>query len=200
MKFSFLSPAYNSAEWIITMLDSIPKEYAYEIIVCEDGSTDQTLELLRNYQKSCPQLNILENETNRGASYSYNRCIAEASGDYIGIIDSDDMYLPTIRDVLRQIDGTYDIYYYNMLTKDGQQFVINEQNRYGWCGQFKIIRRSKIGPAVFTLRSDMAGDCDFNRMLLSQNPSRIYTGIFAYWYNYPRENSEYDLFRRGLKS
>jgi len=200
LKFSFLSPAYNSADWIKTMLDSIPKEYAYEIIVCDDGSTDHTLDILKDYQKSCPQLNILENGTNIGASYSYNRCIAEASGDYICIIDSDDMYLPTIRDVLAQVDGQYDIYYYNMLTKDGRTFVITEASRYDWCGQFKIIRRSAVGPAVFTVRTDRSGDRDFNNVLLSQNPLRKYTGIFAYWYNFPRTNSEYDLFIRGLKS
>ena len=51
MKISFLSPAYNSEEWILTMLESIPKEYAYEIIVCDDGSTDNTVALLKDYQK-----------------------------------------------------------------------------------------------------------------------------------------------------
>jgi len=199
LKFSFLSPAYNSAEWIITMLDSIPKEYAYEILICDDGSTDQTLAILQEYQKRCPQLRILENGINQGASFSYNRLIAEATGDYICIIDSDDMYLPTIRDVLAQVDGEHDIYYYNMITKIGQQFVITEASRYEWCGQFKIIRRLAVGPAVFTVRTDRSGDRDFNNVLLSQNPRRKYTGIFAYWYNFPRTNSEYDLFRRGLK-
>ena len=101
------------------MLDSIPKEYAYEIIVCDDGSTDKTVEILKEYKKTCPQLKILTNEKNRGASDSYNRCIAEATGDYVAIIDSDDQYLPPIRDVLAQVDGEYDIYYYNMLTKHG---------------------------------------------------------------------------------
>jgi glycosyltransferase involved in cell wall biosynthesis len=199
MKFSFLSPAYNSEQWIKTMLDSIPKEFAYEIIICDDASTDKTLDILQEYQKFCPQLKILRNESNMGASYSYNRCMAEAVGDYVGIIDSDDIYLPTIRDVLELVDGRYDIYYYNMLTKTGQQFVINESNRYGWCGQFKIIRRDFIGDAKFSLRKDKPGDCDFNRAILDKDPSRYYTGVFAYWYNYPRENSEYDLHQKGLK-
>ncbi len=181
------------------MLDSIPKEYAYEIIVCDDGSIDRTVEILEKYQQSCPQLKILKNEQNKGASYSYNRCIEEATGDYIAIIDSDDMYLPTIRDVLAQVDGTYDIYYYNMLTKIGQRFVKSETDGYSWCGQFKIIRRSFIGDAKFTTRPDIAGDYDFNKTLVDQKPTCKYTGIFAYWYNYPRVNSEYYLFQHGLK-
>lgn len=199
MKISFLTPAYNSEEWIKIMLDSIPKEYAYEIIVCDDGSTDKTVELLKEYEKTCPQLKIITHEENRGASESYNRCIAEATGDYVAIIDSDDQYLPPIRDVLAQVDGEYDIYYYNMLTKHGLQFVKSKDDAYTWCGQFKIIRRSFIGDAVFTTRKDFAGDWDFNRVLMDNNPKCKYTGLFAYWYNYPRETSESDLHLRGLK-
>lgn len=199
MKISFLTPAYNSEKWIKIALDSIPKEYAYEIIVCDDSSTDQTLDVLREYQKTCPQLKILMNEKNIGASESYNRCIASATGDYVAIIDSDDCYLPTIREVLAQVDGEYDIYYYNMLTKNGEHFVKSPTDGYMWCGQFKIIRRSFIGDAVFTTRKDFAGDWDFTRVLINKHPTCKYTGIFAYWYNYPRENSESDLHERGLK-
>ena len=181
------------------MLDSIPKEYAYEIIVCDDGSTDKTLDILKEYQKTCPQLKILRNGINLGASATYNRCITEATGDYVAIIDSDDQYLPPIWDVLSQVDGEYDIYYYNMLTKHGIPFVKNENNGYTWCGQFKIIRRSFIGDAVFTTRKDFAGDWDFNRVLVDNNPKCKYTGLFAYWYNFPRKDSESDLHLRGLK-
>ena len=181
------------------MLDSIPKEYAYEIIICDDCSTDKTLELLEEYKQGCPQLKILINGENLGASYSYNRLLAEATGDYIAIIDSDDMYLPTIRDVLEQVDGEYDIYYYNMLTKDGQAYVKRETDGYLWPGQFKIIRRSFIGDTKFTTQKEYAGDWDFNRVLIDKNPNCKYTNIFAYWYNFPRENSETYLHLRGLK-
>ena len=181
------------------MLDSIPKEYAYEIIVCDDASTDNTLAILEQYKQTCPQLKILKNEVNIGASDSYNRLIAEATGDYVAIIDSDDHYLHSIRDVLAQIDGQYDIYYYNMVTKHGYFFTKDETNRYSWPGQFKIIRRSFIGDAVFTKRKDIAGDWDFNRALMDRNPSSKYTDIVAYWYNYPREGSESSLHLRGLK-
>lgn len=158
MNISFLSPAYNSAEWIVTMLDSIPKEYAYEIIVCDDGSTDHTLALLKDYQKGCPALKIIAHPCNLGASVAYNRCIEEATGDYIAIIDSDDHYLPAISNVLAQVDGQYDIYYYNMLTKAGYAFIKDDSNRYTLPWQFKIIRRSLIGDAKFTIRKDIAVD------------------------------------------
>lgn len=199
MKISFLSPTYNSAQWIETMLDSIPKEYAYEIIVCDDASTDQTLQICQEYQKHCPQLKIIRNESNLGASESYNRLIQEATGDYVAIIDSDDKYLPEIRDVLAQIDGDYDIYYYNMITREGRLISKLPTDGYLWPGQFKIIRRSFIGDAKFSTRRDFAGDWDFNRALVDKKPHCKYTEIIAYWYNYPRPNSESDLHVRRLK-
>lgn len=199
MKISFLSPAYNSAAWIKKMLDSIPKEYAYEIIVVDDASTDDTLTILQAYQKEIPQLKVLRNESNLGASSSYNRLIEEATGDYIAIIDSDDHYLPEIKKVLAQVDGQYDIYYYNMLTKDGRMLQKLPSDGYLWPGQFKIIRRSFIGDSRFTTRKDYAGDWDFNKSLVDKGPTCKYTDIIAYWYNHPRPNSESDLHARSLK-
>ena len=195
MKFSFVTPAYNSQDHIEMMLDSIPKEYAYEIIVCDDGSTDRTLEILENYQKTCPQLKILKHEKNKGASESYNDCLAVVMGDYVAIIDSDDIYLPTINDVLEQIDGTYDIYYYNMLTKEGKYYI---HGPVDWPGNFKIFRSNLIGDAKYTNKPTGA-DLDFYHSLLAKNPTRKHTGLFAYWYNYPREGSESDLYFKSLK-
>ena len=86
-----------------------------------------------------------------------------------------------------------------MLTKAGYAFIKDESNRYTLPGQFKIIRRSFIGDATFTIRKDIAGDWDFNCALMDTNPTSKYTNELAYWYNFPRENSEYDLHRRGLK-
>ncbi|GIP18235.1 hypothetical protein J40TS1_38770 [Paenibacillus montaniterrae] len=199
MKISFLSPAYNSADWIKTMLDSIPREYAYEIIVCNDASTDETESILLDYQQHCPQLKIIKNETNIGASKSYNRLIEEATGDYIAIIDSDDCYLPSIRDVLAQVNGDFDIYYYNMMTREGAVLRKQPSDGYLWPGQFKIIRRSFIGDARFVTRKEYAGDWDFNSALINKRPVCKFTDIIAYWYNYPRVNSESDLHQRGLK-
>ena len=95
MKISFLTPAYNSAEWIQTMLDSIPKDYAFEIIVCDDQSTDNTLEILQEYKKDCPQLKILINENNMGQVIHTIGALQKQQAIIYAIIDSDDMYLPS---------------------------------------------------------------------------------------------------------
>ena len=195
MKFSFITPAYNSEAYLEMMLDSIPKEYAYEIIVCDDGSTDRTLEILENYQKICPQLDILKHEENKGASEAYNDCLEAVTGDYVAIIDSDDIYLPTINEVLEQIDGEYDIYYYNMLTKEGKHYI---HGPVDWPGNFKIFRRSLIGDARYT-KKPIGADIDFYNSLLAKNPTSKHTDIYAYWYNFPREGAISDLYFKSLE-
>ena len=180
MRFSFVTPAFNNEEYIEMTLDSIPKEYAYEIIVCDDASTDRTLEILENYQKTCPQLKILKHEEKKGSSETYNDCLAAVTGDYVVIIDSDDIFLPTINDVLDQIDGTFDIYYYNMLTKEGLRYIHGPIN---WAGNFKIFQSSLIGDAKYT---NEGGVQDFYNSLLANSPTTKHTDIFAYWYNFPK--------------
>lgn len=182
MKFSFVTPAYNSEAYIELTLDSIPKEYAYEIIVCDDASTDRTLEILENYQKTCPQLKILKHEESKGASESYNACLAAVTGDYVTIIDSGDIFLPTFNEVLEQIDGEYDIYYYNMLTKNGWGYV-HGPGSADFPGNFKVIRSNLIRDVKYT---NTAGVLDFYHSLLAKNPTSKHTNIFAYWFNYPR--------------
>ncbi len=180
IKFSFVTPTYNSEATIEMMLDSIPKEYAYEIIVCDDASTDQTVEILENYQRTCPQLKIIKHEEHKGIHEAYNDCLAAVTGDYVAIIDSEDIYLPTINDVLKQIDGEYDIYFYNMVTKEGIHYIHGPIN---YPGNFKIFRSSLIGDAKYTAIGAVS---DFYNSLIAKNPTRKHTDFFAYWYNYPR--------------
>ncbi|WP_249664216.1 glycosyltransferase, partial [Lysinibacillus sp. D4B1_S16] len=89
----------------------------------DDGSKWATLAILQDDQKNCTALKIIVHPTNLGASVAYKRCIAEATGENIAIIDSVDHYFPAIRNVLAQVDGEFDIYYYNMIIKNGYAFI-----------------------------------------------------------------------------
>jgi len=91
MLFSIIIPVYNVEPYLRQCLDSvIHQDYSdYEIICINDGSTDNSLAILKMYSKSDNRIKII-NQKNCGLSAARNAGILEATGDYILFLDSDD--------------------------------------------------------------------------------------------------------------
>ena len=90
---SILIPAYNAERWVGSALQSAldqswPK---LEIIVVDDGSTDQTLAVARRYESV--RVKVMRQE-NRGAAAARNTALREAQGDFLQYLDADDLLSP----------------------------------------------------------------------------------------------------------
>src|ERR1039457_63102 len=90
---SILIPAYNAGRWIGSALQSAldqswPK---IEIIVVDDGSTDQTLAVAKRYESA--KVKVMRQE-NRGAAAARNTALREAQGDFLQYLDADDLLSP----------------------------------------------------------------------------------------------------------
>lgn len=90
---SILIPAYNAGNWIADTIRSAlaqtwPRK---EIIVVDDGSSDNTLEVARSFEG--PELRVI-GKRNEGAAATRNRAMAESRGDYIQWLDADDLLSP----------------------------------------------------------------------------------------------------------
>ncbi len=85
-KISVVTPTYNASAHIKECLDCVFASHfkAFEVILVDDGSTDDTLAKVSGYP-----CRILKNETNQGAAASRNRGAREAKGDIVLLIDSD---------------------------------------------------------------------------------------------------------------
>jgi glycosyltransferase involved in cell wall biosynthesis len=97
---SVILPTYNRG-WILTdAIDSVlAQDYKdYELIVVDDGSTDNTRDILDTYGQDI----IVLRQANKGVSAARNRGIAEAGGQLVAFLDSDDLWLP--RKLSRQVD------------------------------------------------------------------------------------------------
>lgn len=90
---SFIVPMYNVAKFLPDCLDSLICQNAnkseYEIVLIDDGSTDNTVEIAREYAEKYENIKLIQKE-NGGVSSARNRGIEESSGEYIWFIDSDD--------------------------------------------------------------------------------------------------------------
>ena len=91
-KLSVIVSVYNTEKYIEKCLDSLLNQTYknIEIVVINDCSTDNSLRILKKYAKKYDNIKLLENKENKGLSYSRNIGLDNASGDYIGYIDSDD--------------------------------------------------------------------------------------------------------------
>lgn len=94
LTISVVIPCYNVGEYIETALRSVMEQTypALEVICVDDGSKDDTIEILERIKAEYPgKISILLNEKNRGATYSRNRGLAVARGEYIQFFDADDI-------------------------------------------------------------------------------------------------------------
>ena len=97
MSISVIIPCYNVETYIEEGLLSVLNQThpAREIICIDDGSTDNTIKIIRNLQEKFPnKIYLYLNEKNRGATYTRNRGLAIAKGDFIQFFDADDILLP----------------------------------------------------------------------------------------------------------
>src|SRR5207302_8910813 len=106
-KFSVIVATYNRAKYITATLESLrAQEFKdYEVIVVDDGSTDNTLELLKPHRA---WLKVFH-EQNSGPGRARNIAVGHATGEYIAFLDSDDIWFPwtlsTFADVIEQHSG-----------------------------------------------------------------------------------------------
>lgn len=92
---SVIIPAYNAEKFIAQTIDSvISQTYSnWELIVVNDGSTDNTLHIVQTYSNNDHRISFIS-KPNTGVSDTRNTGIAKAKGDYIGLLDADDVWLP----------------------------------------------------------------------------------------------------------
>ncbi len=98
-KVSVIVPCYNAAKSVTKTLDSLRNQTidSLEVIAINDGSTDDTLQVLENYQKQYSDfdLNIYTKE-NEGIASARNYALTKVTGEYVGWLDSDDYTTETM--------------------------------------------------------------------------------------------------------
>lgn len=117
MKLSIIIPVYNGEKYISELLDNILDQidnHECEILVIENGSSDNTTELLMNNYYNNSKVKLFHSE--KGVSKARNLGIREATGDYLMFIDADDKLLNnSINHILKDIKTNRDLYIYSFI-------------------------------------------------------------------------------------
>lgn len=93
-KVTVLMPVYNGEKYLRKAIDSILNQTftEFEFLIVDDGSTDNSVEIINSYQNS--RINLVKNDKNEGLVYTLNRGLSLAKGEYIARMDCDDISLP----------------------------------------------------------------------------------------------------------
>jgi len=95
-KVSVIIPTYNRADLLPRAIDSVLNQTYrdLELIIVDDGSTDNTKEIVEKYQKKDERIKYLWEENYGGPARPYNLALKQCQGEYIAFLDSDDVWLP----------------------------------------------------------------------------------------------------------
>ena len=200
MKVSVVIPVYNQESLIERAIRSIPLRDDIEIIVVDDGSTDDTWNKLVTIgiELNDPNFIVLHNRRNMGVGYTVNRGLDIADGEYIVLLGSDDyFYTDEFLKAMEQLDGT-DLVYFDLKVNDGSIFKLTEESKRNLCGSTKFMRKEFVGD---TRNPDIrqAEDWFFYGELLKKNPPERLTNLLVKHYNFPRKGSLTDIAVNGNK-
>ena len=125
-KISIIIPVYNVEDYIIECLNSIDfTKKNWQVVLVNDGSTDNSYELIKPYAKY-ENVKIIS-QKNLGLSEARNSGVKVADGEYVMFLDSDDMLYEGFQDKIddsANLDGT--IYFFSSILKLGKKLIYDE--------------------------------------------------------------------------
>lgn len=167
-KISVVIPLYNKEQEVERALHSVVEQSLTvgEIIVVNDGSTDNSRAIVERFIAAHPEANIrLINQENSGVSAARNRGIKEAVGDYIALLDGDDWWLSNyIAEVCRMMEYYPDADAYStafdiVTDKSLTRAAVPTTEGYIDPAKEALQRRYPIIPSTATLRRSMLMEC-----------------------------------------
>jgi len=89
-------PAYNREQYVGEEIESVlSSTYRdFELIIADDCSTDSTVDIVRQYERSDDRITLIISETNLGDDPNRNCAASHAKGEYLKYVDSDDVIYP----------------------------------------------------------------------------------------------------------
>lgn len=191
-KITVIIPCYNEQELIERALNSVPIAEDVQVIVIDDGSTDDSWSKIltwydNNYGKFSRESEIHHTE-NRGVAGAMNLGFGRALGEYIVSLSADDYYLTDFERFKPYLDGKNDLVYFDLQVNDGSVWHVDKKSKQEFVGAVKFIRREFLGDTKVPNKK-WHEDKPFSEELYAKNPKEVFTGIVLKHYEFPHEGS-----------
>jgi len=185
LKISVITPNYNYSSYIGQTIESIVNQDYNNIehIIVDDGSTDNSVEIIESYINRFPNKIKLIKQDNAGQTNAINRALSEVTGDIISWINSDDYYLENVFSKIVDIfleDNSVDAIFgdINIIDEKGNYIKSNKYLNFDYTsGVFNGFGKIIPSNAIFWKRelSDIAGpfDITYNYAMDSEYWSRL---------------------------
>ena len=174
---SVIMPCYNAEAYLDEAITSVAAQTVadWELMILDDGSTDGSREIAARWAASDPRIRLLENPENLGAARTRNRGLDLASGTWIALLDSDDIWRPEklqLQLSLAERSGAELIYSsYSLFREDRpgrSAYLVPPKVDYKG-----LLKENVIGCSTVLLRRDALGDKRF--------PLDVYHEDYALW-------------------
>ena len=183
IKVSVIMPIYNAYKFLPSALDSVLKQTLREIeIICiDDGSTDKSLEILKEYQKKDDRIRIVT-ETNAGPAHARNKGIGRARGEYVAFLDADDFFatklLQTLYDVAKRDDLDIAIADYDVFYNHKEKYEKAPENEHGDIYENgKVTSKSEHPNEIFLSTTGSAWNKLFRRSFIVEKNLQFLPGV-----------------------
>lgn len=158
MLFSFVIPTYNRSEKVQRAINSVLVQNNWsdhaEIIIIDDGSTDDTEDSLHDYLVK-GHIKYIKHSVNAGVAQAKNTGIKHANNKYVVLLDSDDLLIEGGLDYLKKmvLRNDYDVFFFGTKTLNRGKLMF-DPDFYGLKSYFDFLK-TKVGEYLPVLRSNL---------------------------------------------
>ena len=212
MKLTIVVPSFNQGKYLGRTLDSIFQQSLppFQVVVADGASTDESVEVLKEYSKRYPQLEWLS-EPDKGPADAVNKGLARVKGDWVGIFSSDDLYYPGAFETVKrtaQANPGSEFLYGDITVFDGQDQYLGESKlpEFSWEAFFGLAACIPQGSVFFSARlaREVGGwnpsyyGCDLDywlRMVFRTRALKV-PALLSGWRVYPEQRTRPDRYQK----
>lgn len=176
MKISILTPVYNRQDCIKNCMESVRRQTGFdceiEHVVVDDGSTDKTAEIIKEYAATHPHVKPVYFKENRGTNAGRNAAAKAAEGDYILLLDSDDEMMEGALQAIISTIKAHPEYSYFMFGCDYREDYNKKFERKCEFTLQDFLEGTADGDFIHAMKREIMTGHPFNEEI------RIYEGVF----------------------